>query len=283
MAQKDQPVENEFERAPIEIDDVDAPELARTLEDYDEELAELLEMLVVVEELSTELAPGLRGTVHESREPIAALRTALEHEDTLVLVQRVGENADTLIELLEALEVVDSLVGDLIPELKLVIRDNRETFARIRMALEREETIILLERLGENEETLIELLDLLEVTYDLAEGLIPEAVTVVQQNRKPITEFRMMIAGMTSAYSDADIEPHQLGQNLGNMLVLGSRLGDEKLINSVEAGLGAFTEDESPKNVGLIGMLAALFDDDVRQGLGILVEFLRRMGASYSS
>ncbi len=164
-----------------------------------------------------------------------------------MLVQRVGENADTLVELLEMLEVVDDLVGDLLPELKTVVRENRETIARIRVALEREETLTLLERLGENEETLIELLELLDVTYELAEDLVPEAVAVVQENRQPITELRMMVAGFSHAYTDADLEPYQLGQNLGNMLALGCRLGDEELINSVESGLGAFTEDEPPK------------------------------------
>ncbi|ADD04634.1 DUF1641 domain protein [Natrialba magadii ATCC 43099] len=281
MAQKDQSVDGDFDDTPFEAAEVN--ELAETLEENDEELAELLETLVVVQELSADLAPELREAAHDSREPIAELRTALEQEETLVLVQRVGENADTLVELLELLEVVDELVGDLVPELKTIVRENRETIARIRVALEREETLTLLERLGENEETLIELLELLDVTYELAEDLVPEAVAVVQENRQPITELRMMVAGFSHAYTDADLEPYQLGQNLGNMLVLGCQLGDEELINSVESGLGAFTEEEPPKKIGLLGMLGALRDDDVRQGLGVLVEFLRRMGSARSN
>ncbi|WIV65683.1 DUF1641 domain-containing protein [Natrialbaceae archaeon AArc-T1-2] len=281
MAQKDQSVDSDFDGTGFEAAEVN--ELARTLEENDEELAELLELLVVVQELSEDLAPELREAAHESREPVAELRMALEREETLVLVQRVGENADTLVELLETLEVVDELVGDLVPEVKTIVRENRETIERLRFALEREETLVLLERLGENEETLIELLELLDVTYELAEDLIPEAISVVQENRQPITELRMMVAGMSHAYGEADLEPYQLGQNLGNMLVLGSKLGDEQLIDSVEAGLGAFTEEQPPKKVGLFGMLGALRDDDVRQGLGILIEFLRRMGSSRSN
>ena len=280
MAQKDQPAEGGFEGTDFEAANVN--ELARTLEENDEELAELLETLVVVQELSSDLAPELREAAHDSREPIAQMRTALEKEEMLVLVQRVGDNADTLIELLETLEVVDALVGDLTPEIKTVVRENRGTIERIREAVEREETLVLLERLGENEEKLIELLELLDVTYDLAEDIIPEAVSVVQENRQPITELRMMVAGFSSTYSEADLEPHQLGQNLGNMLVLGCKLGDEEFIGAVEDGLGAFTEEEPPKKIGLFGMLGALRDDDVKQGLGMMIEFLRRMGASKS-
>ena len=254
-------------------------ELARTIEEHDEELAELLELLVVVQDLSADLAPELREASHDSREPIRELRVALEREETLVLVPRVGENADTLVELLETLEVVDALAQDLAPEFQATVRENRETLERLRFALEREETLVLLERLGENVDTIVELFDLLEVVTDLAEDLIPEAVDVARENRAPIAELRLILAGASSTYAQADLEPHQLGQNLGNMLVLGCRLGDEGLIDSVEAGLTAFTDEEPPKRVGILGLLGALWDDDVRQGLGVLIEFLRRMGA----
>ena len=278
MAQKDQSVDGDFDGTAFESAEVN--KLARTLEENDEELAELLELLVVVQDLSEDLAPELREAAHDSREPIAELRMALESEDTLVLVQRVGENADMLVELLETLEVADDLVSDLAPEFQTIVRENRETLARLRVALEREETLVLLERLGENTDTLIELLELLDVTYDLAEDIIPEAVNVARENRKPIAELRMMVAGFASTYAEADLEPHQLGQNLGNMLVLGCQLGDKELIDAVESGLGAFTEEKPPKKVGMFGMLGALRDDDVKQGLGVLIEFLRRMGAS---
>ena len=254
-------------------------ELARTIEEHDEELAELLELLVVVQDLSADLAPELREASHDSREPIRELRLAIEREEMLVLVQRVGENADTLVELLETLEVVDALAQDLAPEFQATVRENRETLERLRFALEREETLLLLERLGENVDTIVELFDLLEVVTDLAEDLIPEAVDVARENRAPIAELRLILAGASSTYAQADLEPHQLGQNLGNMLVLGCRLGDEGLIDSVEAGLTAFTDEEPPKRVGILGLLGALWDDDVRQGLGVLIEFLRRMGA----
>ena len=278
MAGNDQSIDGSFDETPFEP--AEADELARVIEKHDAELAELLELLVVAQELSAELAPELREAAADSREPIREIRLALEREETLVLVQRVGENADTLVELLEVLEVTDELVTDLVPEVQTIVRENRETIARLRLALEREETLVLLERLGENADTMVELLELLDVTHELATDLIPEAVDVAQENRQPIAELRLIIAGAAGAYADADIEPHQLGQNLGNMLVLGCRLGDENLIDAVESGLGAFTEPEPPKKVGVLGLLGALRDDDVRQGLGVLMEFLRRMGAS---
>ncbi|ARS91004.1 DUF1641 domain-containing protein [Natrarchaeobaculum aegyptiacum] len=278
MAEHDQTIETEM--AESSLDAATASELERVIEANDAELAELLELLVVVQDLAAELAPELRAATDDAREPISELRHAFEREETLVLVQRVGENADTLIELLEVLEVTDELVSDLVPEVQTIVRENRETIARLRVAVEREETMVLLERLGENVDTMVELLELLEVTHELATDLVPEAVEVAQENRRPIAELRLMFAGLAGTYAEADLEPERLGQNLGNMLVLGCRLGDEEFIDAVESGLGAFTEPEPPKKVGLLGMIGAIRDDDVRQGLGMLIEFLRRMGAS---
>lgn len=278
MAEHDQTIETATAESPLEPTDAD--ELERVITEHDAELAELLELLVVVQDLAAELAPELRAATGDAREPISELRCAFEREETLVLVQRVGENADTLIELLEVLEVTDELVSDLVPEVQTIVRENRETIARLRVAVEREETIVLLERLGENVDTMVELLELLEVTHELATDLVPEAVEVAQENRRPIAELRLMFAGLAGTYAEADLEPERLGQNLGNMLVLGCRLGDEEFIGAVESGLGAFTESDPPKKVGLLGMIGAMRDDDVRQGLGMLIEFLRRMGAS---
>ncbi|MFC4248222.1 DUF1641 domain-containing protein [Natribaculum luteum] len=279
MAQKDEAIDEPGSTA---LEEADLDELARTLEQNEEELAELLEQLAVVQQLSADLAPELQKTAQENREPIREVRVALEREETLVLLQRVGENAETLTELLETLEVVDDLVDDLVPELQTVVYENRETVERLRFALEREELIVLLERLGENADTFVELVELLDVTHDLAEDVVPELTDVATENREPIRNLRMVIAGITDGYAGSEIDCYDLGQNLGHMLALGQRLGDPELIDAVDSGLGAFTEEEPPKKVGLFGLLGALFDDDVRQGLGILVEFLRRMGASKS-
>ena len=278
MAGNDQSIDGSFDETPFEP--AEADELARVIEKHDAELAELLELLVVAQELSADLAPELREAAGDSREPIREIRLALEREETLVLIQRVGENADTLVELLEVLEVTDELVTDLVPEVQTIVHENRETLARLRLAIEREETLVLLERLGENADTMVELLELLDVTHELATDLVPEAVEVAQENRQPIAELRVMFAGLAGTYAQSDLEPERLGQNLGNMLVFACQLGDDQFIDAMESGFTAFTDPEPPKKVGLLGMIGALRDDDVRQGLGVLMEFLRRMGAS---
>lgn len=137
--------------------------------------------------------------------------------------------------------------------------------------------------IGENTDTFIELLDLLEATEGLVSDLLPEMKAAAAESRGSFEQLRMIAAGFADAHGDREIDPYQMGQNLGNMFSLAERLGDPALTNSLDAGLSAFTDDQPAKRTGIRGLINSFRDEDVRQGLGTLVEFLRRMGQSQNS
>jgi uncharacterized protein YjgD (DUF1641 family) len=255
----------------------DDRELARVVEENDAELAELLRLLLTAEDLAGDLTPELREAVHENREPLGELRLAFEREETLTLLTKVGNEADTLVELLDILAVSKDLTDDLVPELLVAVRENRETVERLRGSLEDEQTLILLERLGDNAETLTELLDLLDATHDLATELTPELQEVAQDNRDLIREFRMAVAGFSDVHGEQDVDMYQLGRNAGNMVTTMETLGDPVVTDAVDATVEGFTQ-EDPKPVGFFGLIGALFDADVRRALGRLVAALRALG-----
>jgi len=257
----------------------DETELARAIEENEAELAELLRLLTVAEELAADLTPELRETVRENREPIRELRMAFEREETLVLLQKVGEESDTLIELLDILAVSKELSDDLVPELQVAIRENREVIERVRLALESEETIILLEKLGDNADTLAEMLDLLDATHELAMDLTPELRDVAQDNRNVIRDLRMAAAGFADAHEDADVDMYELGRNAGNMIALVETMGDPQFTSVVDASIEGLTQDD-PEPVGLIGLTKALFDADIRRALGRLLAAARALGST---
>jgi len=257
----------------------DETELARAIEENEAELAELLRMLTAAEELAADLTPELRETVRENRGPIRELRMAFEREETLVLLQKVGEESDTLIELLDILAVSKELSDDLVPELQVAIRENREILERVRLALESEETIILLEKLGDNTETLAELFDLLDATHELAMDLTPELRDIARDNRNVIRDLRMAAAGFADAHDDADIDMYELGRNAGNMVALVETMGDPQFTNAIDASIEGLTQDD-PKPVGPIGLVKALFDADVRRALGRLLAAARALGST---
>ncbi|MEF8915531.1 DUF1641 domain-containing protein [Natronomonas sp.] len=253
-------------------------EVARAIEENEEELAELLRLLATTEELAEDLAPELRETVRENREPIRELRLAFEREETVLLLRKVGEESETLVELLDVLSASKDLADDLAPELRVAVQENREVIERLRLALESEETLVLLERLGDNADTLAELLELLDATHDLAADLTPQLREVAQENRDVIRDFRMAAAGFAEAQENNDLEMYELGRNAGNMVGLVETLGDPKFTTALDATLEGLAE-EDPKPVGFFGLLRALFDADVRRALGRLMAAARGLGS----
>jgi uncharacterized protein YjgD (DUF1641 family) len=255
----------------------DGSDLARVIEENDTELAELLSLLVAAEDLAADLTPELRETVHENREPIGELRMAFEQEETLTLLQKVGSDADTLVELLDVLTASKELTDDLVPELLAAFRENRDTVERLRDSLEHEETLILVERLGENADTLAELLDLVDATQQLATDLSPELQEVARDNRDVIRHLRMAVAGFANRYDQQDVDMYQLGCNAGNMVAFIETLGDPKVTEALDATIEGFAQ-EDPEPVGILGLVGALFDADVRRALGRLLAAARGLG-----
>jgi uncharacterized protein YjgD (DUF1641 family) len=256
----------------------DLDELVERIEANSDDLVELLDALDATQGLAEELVPELVEVTRENREPIEELRMSFEREETLVLLKKLGNNSEQLVELLDVLEVSAGLTEDLVPELVEVTRENREVVERLRMAYEKEETIVLLERLGENADAFVELLDLLDATRGLAEELVPEAVDVTRDNRDVIADLRMAVAGFADARADRETpDMYELGQNLENLMALTETAAQPEVAGSLEAALSAFSEDEEPEKLGLFGLLGALRDDDVQRSLGRLVAAARRM------
>jgi uncharacterized protein YjgD (DUF1641 family) len=265
--------------AGVPLEDGEVAELAETIEANADELRELLELLTVLQTTAEELAPEVRTAVRENREPLEELRMAVEREELLVLLQQMGEHTDELTELLAVLETVEGLTADLTPELRRAIRENRDVLRRLREAVENEELLVLVERVGENAETLAQTLDLLEATSRLAADLVPELQDATGDLRPSIRQVRMVTAGFADATAGREIDPYRLGENLGHMAWFTQELGDPELLDTLDAGLGAFSEDD-PDEVGLFGLLGALRERNVKRGMGRIVEFLRRMGAA---
>jgi uncharacterized protein YjgD (DUF1641 family) len=252
-------------------------DLARVVEENEEELAELLRLLLAADDLAADLTPELRETVGENREPLRELRLAFEREETLELLRTVGAESETLVELLDVLAASKALTDDLVPELRVVVHENRDAIERLRGSLEREETLVLLERLGENADTLAELLELLDATHDLATDLVPELRETATENRDVIRDLRMATAGFAEAHGDHEVDMYELGRNAGNMVAFVETLGDPRVHDALDASIEGFAR-EDPEPVGLLGLLGALFDADVRRALGRLLAALRGLG-----
>jgi hypothetical protein len=260
--------------------DADLDELVARVEAHEDELIDLLDLLVATKGLSEELQPDLSETSIEYRETIDDLRVAFDREETVALVRSIGDNAGDLVELLELLDATRDLAEDLAPELQQSALEAREPIDMVRVAFEDQEPLVLLQKLGENTNTFIELLDLLEATEGLLVELLPELEATALESRESFDQLRLVGAGFTDGYGEHETDPYQLGQNLARTLVLAERVGDPELFDAVDSGLSAFTDDQPARKRGLWGTLKAFRDEDVQRGVGTLIEFLKRMGES---
>jgi hypothetical protein len=263
--------------------DADIDELVARVEAHEEELVDLLDLLVATKRLSEELQPELSETSIEYRETIDDLRVTFEREEAVALIQSVGENAGDLVELLELLDTTKDLAEDLAPELQQTTLEAREPLDEVRVAFEDQEPLVLLQKLGEHTTTFIELLDLLEATEGLLMEILPELEETALGSRESFDQLRLVGVGFADGYGEHETDPYRLGQNLARVLILTERVGDPELFDAVDSALSAFTDDQPSPKRGLLGTLKAFRDEDVQQGVGTLIEFLKRMGDSRRS
>ena len=271
-----------------------------------DDLVALLDLLVAVRGLSTDLVPEARTAVTENREPLSDLRTALEREETLVLLQRVGDNAETLADLLDLLDVTRDLAADLVPELRTVAVENRSEIEQLRLAFEREESLTLLQRLGHNTETFLDLLTLLEVTGSALSDFVPadddelarleadlerleaafereptlQAIETLGENMETVVGLGYLLEGFGDATDRSPREYYELGEQLGRAVDVAERASEPAVLDVVDAGAGAIADGDTDRRVGLRGLIGAFRNDDVQRSLGMLVEAAERIGAT---
>jgi len=285
-------------------DGADADELAARVDAQADDLIALLDLLAVVRGLSEDLVPELRTAAAENREPLADLRSSLENEETRRLVERVGDNADSLADLLDLVVVAQDLSADLAPELRTVAAENRGEIAQLRVAFEREETLVLLRRIGHNTDTFLDLLSTLEVASDALADVAPEdeaaaaaarddvrrlaaafdraesvdALVALGENMETVRGLLALVEGFGDAADRSTEEYYRLGTQLGQATDLAERASDPQIVETLDAGASAFTDETADRRVGVFGLVSALRNDDVQRTLGTLIEAAERVG-----
>ncbi len=289
--------------------DADIDELAARVDAQADDLLALLDLLTVVRGLSDDLVPELRTAVAENREPLADLRTALENEETRRLVEQVGDNAESLADLLDLVVVAQDLSAELVPELRTVAAENRGEIAQLRLAFEREETLVLLRQIGHNTDTFLDLLSTLEVASDALADVAPEdeaaaaaaredvrrlatafdraesvdALVALGENMETVRGLLALVEGFGDAADRSTEEYYQLGTQLGQAADVADRASDPQILETLDAGASAFTDETSDRRVGLFGLLSALRNSDVQRTLGTLVDAAERVGQTRRS
>jgi hypothetical protein len=86
-----------------------------------------------------------------------------------------------------------------------------------------------------------------------------------------------LLEGFGDAAGRTPAEYYRLGERLGAAVDTAERASDPAVLSAVEAGADAIA-DGSNREIGALGLVSALRNDDVRRSLGMLVDVAERIG-----
>lgn len=110
----------------------------------------------------------------------------------------------------------------------------------------------------------------------------PEDAARLVQNLDQVNDLIDVSSLATSAMDDEMVMTlAEKGSRLGEVV---DTAGDEEVAAGLESVLQAVGDatDEEPEPVGILGLLGAMRDPDVKRGLGVAVNLLRALGKTTS-
>ncbi|MEO5360739.1 MAG: DUF1641 domain-containing protein [Nitrospirota bacterium] len=125
------------------------------------QIDELYGKFKIIENFVSDVMPGMEKAMKEINETINDLRIKFERDETLQLLKSIGDNIPTFVELLKVMKSVKGFADDLSPASDKVMKELTPAINTLRYAYEKDETMELLQKTGENIPTLIKLLDFL--------------------------------------------------------------------------------------------------------------------------
>jgi uncharacterized protein YjgD (DUF1641 family) len=143
-----------------------------------------------VKGLIEDLAPVPDKIAKETLSTVRELRERFEKDETLTLIKRIGDNIPTFVELLDTMRAVKGLIEDLAPVPDKIAKETLSTVRELRERFEKDETLTLIKRIGDNIPTFVELLDTMRAVKGLIEDLAPVPDKIAKETLSTVRELR---------------------------------------------------------------------------------------------
>jgi len=260
------------------------------------QIDEIYNRLSFVDDLLTDLAPALEKISKETHETVKELREKFERDETLTLLKKVGDNIPTFVELLNVMEAVKGLMTDAAPAIGKITKETHETVKELREKFERDETLTLLKKVGDNIPTFVELLNVMEAV----KGLMIDVSPAIGKISKEVTPTINMLR--ESFEKDEALQLLQkTGENINTFNKLLDFLGsfdrsgtlDFTLVNAstkeIEYMLKGMLRCLSkamqeiaakPPQPGIRNLLSAIRNTEVQKGILLMTIFARYLPQS---
>jgi uncharacterized protein YjgD (DUF1641 family) len=207
-----------------------------------------------------------------------------------LILQRLDAIESQLSPLIKTANEMMELKNDLIPLGNTAVQVMIEELQEVEAAFKLEDVFYLLKQTMRNisnftfmlkqMENIIEFVNDLE---PLMKSAVPNVISHLDElERKGV--FRIIKATMdvrakiASAYTPEDVE--QIGDGAVAMLGLAKKMSDPKVIDFLERAVGMLSDVdlEASKKVGPFGLMAAGFNSEIKDGLGVMMELTKAMG-----
>ncbi len=240
--------------------------------------------------------------VMDADRPVAHSEQLAEINQKLDLLAQsigvLGAQVNYLMERAEAERRRQQMWDDLFADLKPVLNDmyaaTEEQLSEMQQFVTLDDILELVKRLARNTRTLNEMLDLLESAHDFVKDASPLTKEMVTEATDRLAELERkgyfgfarqsfyVIDQIVTSFSEEDVK--QLGDNIVLILNTVKALTQPQMMTLLNNLTQGFHEAEAEAragklDIGYLALLRKMRDPEVRRGLAITLETLRRVSA----
>ncbi|MHB8841216.1 MAG: helical membrane plugin domain-containing protein [Candidatus Aquicultor sp.] len=203
---------------------------------------DLVSFMETLKDMIGQLEPQVKALTKELSPKLNVIKANLDKDETFVLAERLSGNTGMLLEMLSLLEGLDDLRRQLEPQLKALVHEVGPQMNAIKANLDRDETLVLLERLSANTGTLLELIGYLEAFKDMASQFEPQLKGLAHELSPRINAIKTNLDR-----DETFLLIERLTANTGTVLELVTYLeAMTDLKNQIEPQLKAMMKEMSP-------------------------------------
>jgi uncharacterized protein YjgD (DUF1641 family) len=193
-----------------------------------------------------EAVPKFKELSEELNPLLIELRKNLDRDETILLLTKLTQNIDSLLQLLNLMEAGKVFMDEAVPKFKELSEELAPKINRLRELLDDDETWKLLE-------------------YTLV-------------LKKPLTKLveSMVVDGEGKINTE---EMERTFEVLAELTAILKQPAFQKMMSGVVEGFRKLDEEEI-KKVSAFGMFSAMRDEDVQRGMGAIFSILKALGKS---
>jgi len=156
-------------------------------------LLELVSYLEALKDLMAQLEPQLKSVSKELGPRLNSIKANLDRDETFLLAEKLTANTGTFLEAISYLEALNDLKKELEPKLKELMKETSPVLSSIKANLDRDETLLLVERLMANTGTMLELISILEGLDDLRREIEPQIKAIAKEVSPAVNAVRSFL------------------------------------------------------------------------------------------